>query len=275
MRAIAAKSLLGCLLGLPVVALAQDYLPPVDRFYAGVGRYWSDNDLDTRWDATDGSQGTNVNFQRDLGFEDKQGALFWNIGGSLGAGHQHKIDAFGYDYDDESIRLLNRDLGIEDNTYPVDAAFAGELDVKVTGLSYTWFFNRSDQHAFGVGLGAVRYEVSADLAAAVVSEGSSITYENRLSEDAWAPMLRAEYAYSFAEHWRWGATLSYVKKSGGNVSGDAVDAQVEVEYFPWQHFGFSLRYNYNDVDLDFERRRFDGNVNLKNRGPQLLAMVRF
>lgn len=275
MRAIVAKLLLACVPGLPGMALAQDSLPPVDRFYAGAGWYWSDNDLDTRWDATDGSLGTRVDFQRDLGFDDGQGALVWNVGGSLGANRQHKLDAFGYDYDDESVRLLDRELGIEDNVYPVDAAFAGTLDVKITGLSYTWLFHHTDRQAFGVGLGAVRYEVDADLAAAADVDGTMVTYENAFSEDAWAPMLRAEYVHAFAERWRWGAVLSYVKKSGGNVTGDAVDAQVEVEYFPWQHFGFSLRYNYNDVDLDFERSRFDGNVNLKNRGPQLLAMVRF
>lgn len=56
------------------------------------------------------------------------------------------------------------------------------------------------------------------------------------------------------------------RKNSGNVTGDALDAQVERAYFPWQRFGFSLRYNHHDVDLDFERARFDGNVNLNIRG---------
>jgi len=270
------KDIRRCLVPLALMLSAHAYaVEPVDRFYVGVGHYWSDNDLDTRWDSSDGSLGTTINFQRDLGFEDSQGALFWNVGGSLGEDHQHKFDAFSYDYDDESVRLLSRDLNIEENTYPAAAAFAGSLDIKISGLSYTWFFNRSEHHAFGVGVGAVRYDLSADLAAALVTEEQSVSVENRFSEDAWAPMLRAEYVQSLAEHWRWGAALSYVKKSGGNVSGDAVDAQVKVEYFPWEHFGFSLRYNYNDVDLDFDRSRFDGNINLKNRGPQLVAVLRY
>jgi hypothetical protein len=29
------------------------------------------------------------------------------------------------------------------------------------------------------------------------------------------------------------------------------------------------------VDLDFTRSRFDGNLNLDNRGPQLLGKLRF
>lgn len=105
--------------------------------------------------------------------------------------------------------------------------------------------------------------------------GTPVAYANDLSEDAWAPMLRAEYAHVLSARWRWGASLAYTRKNGGNVAGDAMDAQVELEYFPWERFGFSLRYNYNHVDLDFTRSRFDGNLNLDNRGPQLLGKLRF
>ncbi len=266
-----------CLLlaGTPFTAIAQDTLPPVDRFYLGAGRYWADHDLDTRWDASNGAMGTHVNFQRDLGFVDKQDALVWNIGGSVGEARRHKFDAFGYDYDDDTTRRLDRTLQIGDNAYPVDADMAGRMDLKITGVSYTWLFHHDGQRAFGVGLGAMRYDVDIDLDATATVAGAPVAYANMLSEDEWAPMLRVEYAHALSAHWRWGASLAYTKKTGGNVTGDARDVQVELEYFPWQRVGFSLRYNYNDVDLDFERTRFDGNLNLNNRGPQLLAMLRF
>ncbi|WP_334180039.1 hypothetical protein [Pseudoxanthomonas sp.] len=272
------RSAVFCLLlgaGLPTMAAAQEFLPPVDRFYAGAGRYWADHDLDTRWDASDGAVGTHVNFQRDLGFVDRQDALVWSIGGSVGAERRHKLDAFGYDYDDASTRVLDRALEIGDNAYPVDAAFDGRLDLDITGVSYTWMFLQDGRRAFGVGLGAMRYEIAADLDASAAVAGTPVAYANDLSEDAWAPMLRAEYAHSLSEHWRWGASLAYTKKTGGNVTGDARDVQVRLDYLPWQRFGFSLRYNYNDVDLDFTRTRFDGNLDLNNRGPQLLALLRF
>lgn len=270
----AALCLLLCA-GLPATSLAQDALPPVDRFHVGAGRYRADHDLDTRWDASDGALGTHVNFQRDLGFVDRQDALVWSIGGSLGEERRHAFDAFGYDYDDDTTRLLDRTLQIGDNAYPVGADLAGRMDLKVTGVSYTWLFHHDGQRAFGVGLGAMRYDVEIDLEATAVVAGAPVAYANTLSEDEWAPMLRAEYAQSLSDRWRWGASLAYTKKTGGNVTGDARDLQVRLEYFPWQRVGFSLRYNYNDVDLDLERTRFDGNLNLNNRGPQLLAMLRF
>jgi len=267
---------LGLLLaGTSFTAAAQDRLPAVDRFYLGAGRYWADHDLDTRWDASDGAMGTHVNFQEDLGFIDRQDALVWNIGGSFGEERRHKLDAFGYDYDDDTRRLLDRTLEIGDNAYPVDADLTGSLDLKITGVSYTWFFHQDGRRAAGVGLGAMRYDIDAELDATATVAGSPVAYANDLSEAEWAPMLRVEYAHALSAHWRWGASLAYTRKNSGNVTGDALDAQVELEYFPWERFGFSLRYNYNDVDLDFERTRFDGNLNLNNRGPQVLGMFRF
>ena len=35
-----------------------------------------------------------------------------------------------------------------------------------------------------------------------------------------------------------GDALAYTGKDSGNVTGDAMEAQVEVEYFPWKYFGF-------------------------------------
>jgi hypothetical protein len=102
-----------------------------------------------------------------------------------------------------------------------------------------------------------------------------VTAEERLDEDAWAPMLRVEYHRSLGEYWRMGGQISCVKKSGDDTSGGAVDTNVHLESFPWENFGFGLRYNYDDVDLDFDRSGFAGELNFKNRGPQIVATVRF
>lgn len=247
---------------------------PVDRFQMLLGAYAIQNDLDLRWDSS-AAEGTRVDFHRDLGFDDSRTRPYWGLNGLLGEHHQ--LSAFGYKFASEGEKVLERDYVIDGTVYPTDAAFAGDLQVKMNGLAYTWLFHRAADSAAGVGLGAVRYEVSADLAAAVLDgeSGDVETVEKRVSEAAWAPMLRASYARALARQWRVAGEVAYVKKSGGNASGDAIDANVRLECFPWQHFGFALRYNYNDVDLGFRRSGFRGDINLKNRGPQLLASYRF
>ncbi|MFT3669653.1 MAG: hypothetical protein QM795_13995 [Pseudoxanthomonas sp.] len=246
---------------------------PVDKFQVSLGSYLVNHDVDLQWNSPELGAGSRINFKRDLGFDDSESDYIWSLGGTIG--QHHKLSAFGYRYDSDGERLLAEDFVIDDAEFPSEAAFAGHLDVKVTGIAYTWLFHHGERSAAGVGIGAVRYDVSADLAAASLTGEGTVTIEKKLAEDAWAPMLRAEYNRSLAEHWRMGGQISYVKKSGGDTSGDAIDANVRLEYFPWENFGFGLHYNYNDVDLDFDRSRFNGSVNLKNRGPQLVATLRF
>lgn len=248
-------------------------LEPVDRFKLSIGSYAIDHDLDLRWDSAEAGAGSDINFHRDLGFDDSRTDLFWSLDGVLG--EHHKVSAFGYHYDSGGQRLLAEDLDIDDSLFPVNAAFAGDMEVRMAGVAYTWLFHRSDLSAAGVGIGAVRYDATADLAAVIETDEGLVSAEERLDEDAWAPMLRVEYHHALGERWRVGGQVSYVKKSGGDTSGDAVDVNVHLEYFPWEHVGFGLRYNYNDVDLDFERSRFTGKLNLKNQGPQIAAIVRF
>ncbi len=255
----------------PMWALA---IEPVDRFSLSIGAYTIGHELDLRWDASEIDTGTHVNFHRDLGFDNSKREILWAVNGLLG--EHHKLSAFGFGYDSSGERLLNADLEIGGETFPSEGAFAGKMEVKHVGLAYTWLFHHNERSAFGLGIGAIRYDVSADLAAAAaIGEGGISSIEQNFSESSWAPLLRLDYAHAVADHWRVGAELSYVKKAGGSTSGKAVDANIRIEYFPWQHFGFAIRYNYNDVELDFNSASFNADVDLRNRGPQLIATYRF
>lgn len=264
------------LLALPMLAGITDAgaVEPVDRFYASLGAYKADNDIKLRWDPSSGeTQGTHVSVKRDFSMPLDSTEPFFEIGGTIG--RRHRLKAFHYGYDSEGSRILERDLIIGDDVYSATAAFEGDIDISLLGASYSWLFHHSDRGAFGVGLGAIRYKVSASLAAAIESDGEVASVSSAISEAHWAPLLHMEYVRSVAEHWRFGVDASYVRKSGSRVSGSATDLGVKAEYFPWEHFGFALRYNYNDINLEFDRGDYRGKIDINNRGPQLVATYRF
>ncbi|HLR77447.1 MAG TPA: hypothetical protein VK062_00200, partial [Burkholderiaceae bacterium] len=60
-----------------------------------------------------------------------------------------------------------------------------------------------------------------------------------------------------------------------SISGDAVDFNAKITYFPLRHLGVALGYIYNDLDLDFDKSRFNGDLDIKTHGPQLTATYRF
>lgn len=274
----------------PVLALAAFALPtavraetlaPLDRYSLSIGAYRASNDVGLNWEPSNGTlPGSHLDLDRDLGLDLDRTEGLLEAAATFGHGgashHRHKLELFRYGYDASSSRTLDGEYRIGDDVFVEGAVFEGDFDVRLLGASYTWFFHHDDRSAFGVGVGAIRYRVSAAFAAAAVEgEGQVDAVSAAMSESAWVPQVHAEYVRSLSPHWRVGADASFVKKSGGGVSGKAIDVGAKVDYFHWQHFGFSLRYNYNDIDLDFEKSRFTGGIDIKTRGPQLLATLRF
>jgi hypothetical protein len=93
---------------------------------------------------------------------------------------------------------------------------------------------------------------------------------DRFSRDEWPHAARRVCAVAAGTR-ATGAALAYTGKDSGNVTGDAMEAQVEVEYFPLGVFRLLVALQRQRRELDFERTRFDGNLNLDNRGPQRWA----
>lgn len=263
-------------LALPAMAGATDAaaVEAVDRFYISAGAYKANNDVTLRRDSASGTtQGTHVDLKRDFGLDMDKTESYLEIGGTIG--RRHRLKAFRYGHDASATRVLERDLVIGDDIYRETAAATGDIDIGLLGASYSWLLHHGERSAFGIGLGAIRYKVSANLAAALDNDGEIEAVASSISESHWAPLLHLEYIRSIADHWRVGVDASYVRKSGGKVSGDAIDLGVKAEFFPWEHFGFALRYNYNDIDLEFEHSGHRDEINIKNRGPQLVATYRF
>lgn len=255
-------------------------LAPVDGYFLSVGAYRASNDARLNWEPSGGTApGSRIDLQRDLGLDLDGTEGFFEAGASFGhggrSGHRHKFETFRYGYDANSSMTLTDGYRIGDDVFVEGADFEGAFDVKLLGASYTWFFHHNDRSAFGVGVGAIRYDVSAALAAAVDTDGEVDAVSAAFSESNWVPQIHAEYVRSLSAHWRVGLDASFVEKSGGGFSGRAVDVGAKVDYFPWEHFGFSLRYNYNDIDLDFRKSRFTGGVDIETHGPQLMATLRF
>ena len=271
-----ATALCGVLLA--PAALAED-LQPLDKYWFGIGVYQSDNGLDIRVDGQDIVTGTDVSFQDDLGFDGHETSLVYDLGATFAERHQLSIT--GHRYKDSASKILDRDLDINDHVYEVDAQFHGTKDIDVVSAAYTWFFHRDERSAFGVGLGATYYSIGLGLSAEATVSGeggqTTATVEDDWSEAAWLPMMRLQYSQVLNDQWRFNVELAGVRKSEGSsrVSGKARDASVSVDYFPWKNVGFTLKYNYDDIDLRYNHSRYRGTMRLINQGPQLMATFKF
>lgn len=263
----------------PVVQASPANHPALDRAWLRVGVFDARSNLDLRWDASldlPGS-GSDIASRDDLGLRRQQRRPAFEFGVLLADRHQLKV--YGRSVEARGQRDLQRDLSIDGELYPVGAQVDTRFELDQLGVAWTAFAWQSERAAFGVGVGALRYQldlkVLADIETEVEGMPLSTQLRSGLAEQQWLPLLRAEYDHRLSERWRLGSELAWVRKPSGRVRGNAFEAAVELEYLPNDRWGIALRYTLDRVDLDYRRTALAADFKLQNSGPQLLARWRF
>lgn len=266
-------------LAAPAANAAEPAHPALDRAWLRLGVFDARSDLDLRWDTSldlPGS-GTVVESRRDLGLQRKQRRPAFELGVLLADRHQLKV--YGRSVESGGERFLQRDLSIDGQIYPTDALVDSRIELDQLGVAWTVFAWQSERSAFGVGVGALRYQLDLSLRADIETEVEGVPVQTQLrsglAEQQWLPLLRAEFDRRLSEHWRLGSELAWVRKPSGRVRGNALEAAIELEYLPSPRWGVALRYELDRIDLDYRRSALAADLKLQNRGPQLLARWRF
>ena len=266
----------------PLPALADADAPVLlDRFYVSADLQSSAVDFDVRWDYDDESRGREVGFG-ELGLAHVTGHM-WEAGATLGG--VHRFEAFGWNFGDKGFGRLPNEVVVHGNTVAAGTRVNSYLNVNTQGIAYTWFFNRGERHAFGVGVGAVRYELTGQADFNVAGFPGSFIIDNHFGEKIDMPIVRAEYVRAFAEKWRFVADASYAHRGSDNAKGRGTEANAGIEFLPVRHLSLAVRYNHARVDLDLRGRPpeetsaadpdYWGAMRMRHSGPQLIASLRF
>lgn len=274
------RCLLSCALAVlasiaaPAAGVAAAIQPPspLDRVSLWLGGYFSTSDtsLGVRGAGRFAGIGGKLGFEDDLGFRkhtlDPRAHLDFLLGDSQGFSFDyyriHRDRSVGYE---QPIPVLDTDVG---------ARVAGTLDYDFGAASYRWWFGRAGD-AFGIGLGAARYELDFTVDAAAHAGDHAASFSGRYREMAWAPMLTLAWRHAFDPHWRMYMDLAGVRKNGGRLSGHSWNAALGVEWFPWQHLGFALEYSAARLHLDRHYHQGVATLDLDSDGPTLYLRARF
>jgi len=251
----------------------------LDSAWLRLGVLDTRSSLDLRWDASLDLPGTgsDIDSRDDLDLRRQQRRPAFELGVLLAERHQLKV--YGRSVESRGQRDLQRDLSIDGQLYPLGARIDTRFELDQLGLAWTAFAWQSEKAAFGVGIGALRYQLDLNLEAEIETVVEGVPLRTRLrsglAEQQWLPLLRAEYDQRLSERWRIGSEVAWVRKPSGRVRGNALEAAVELEYLPSARWGIALRYEVDHVDLDYRRSALAADLKLQNSGPQLLARWRF
>lgn len=261
-----------CLYSAP--AATQD-TAVLDRVYVSGAIPTESAEFGARWDYQDLARGTQLDYYDDLGLPDFDESLR-KAGVTLSG--SHRVQATRWKIGNAYRGRTTKPLIIEGSGFSSGTAISNMLDAKIETLSYTWFFKRDAEQAFGIGVGASRIRIENNLSAIVEGFPGDFEIDSSANERVTLPHVRAEYARLIGD-WRVGADASFGRRNGGLLEARSHEAGISLEYLPAAVMAVGLRYSIHRTELErtgpAAESPFTGNLRINSATPQLYITLRY
>jgi hypothetical protein len=273
--------LLPLLFALAAPAGAQS-LTPLDRFSVSVGAFNSRISLDgrVRGEGTLDGRLRRYTDEFDLGSRRPVGIaeMSWS------PFERHELSLrYSRDTYRRAVQLSD-ELRFEGEVFPIDAELTARARFTSLELDYIWWMYATDASAFGVQLGALRYEAGLALRGTVSSDGNgTVDLDADGKRRLHAPLIGIAGRHVFGERMRGFAELRAIRLDYKRLEGTAVSANIGVEYYFTDNIGVVLQYA--DTRVRAERRlsgsnefgegRLEGRAELGLSGAQAMLKWRF
>ena len=245
--------------------------PTGKRFAIAGGGFWPKLDTKVRVDASDGTLGTNLDFESNLGMEDTK-ALFiglarWRISRRNAIDFQvFNLDRSGQEISDTFIRF--GDVIFLPNI-PINSFF--DSDIYSAAWSYSFVHNPTTDIAFQIGLNIQDIAVGLSGPAGIITEEASFT--------APLPTFGATLQHFFTDKWafdfRLGVFAIDLDLDDDSLSGEVVNLSGGLSWDTWKHMGFRASLDYFHVKVDVDATDWSGALRYDWWGPTLSLNVFF
>lgn len=241
--------------------------PITDRFSIRGTYYNGSVDTIFRLDDPDGTSGTLINAEDELGLDDQidlgRLELYFRFGqrGRLRADY-FKINRF-------ARTTLERTIEFGEDTFVAGERVETQLDLRSLAFTYTYSFWQSERFEVGAGLGLHLLEVKAI--------GEAIDRLDREEESGIAPFptVALDGTYRISDRFAVTARAQYFSASVEEVEGSLTEFHLDVQYRWKPNLTVGLGYWHFDVDFTVDDDDFPGLFNLETQGPELFFRASF
>jgi len=238
-----------------------------DRFSIAAEVSWVNLDTNLRLDSKTLGVGTELDFESDGGLASSKTvpslSFDWQIA------RRHRLGGWWQNVDRSNTTQILKEIRFGDQVFPVNELVTFGLGEEEIGLSYTYFLNRRERFAFGLGGGVRTLRVSARLAARNLELASKGEFTGPL------PFVWAELRSAVGSRWRFIGNLGLFYISIGDFTGRqlVLDTSMEHLTLEWLSLGGGLRIGH--VNVDVETSTYAGAANVNIGSARVFARARF
>ena len=243
---------------------------PLDTFSIRVGGFLSQVNTEIRADdPLTGRQGSLIDFDQELGLEDRE--LIEFVGLAWRPWQRHEFGVSHFHERLEGGRRLGRDLEFAGHVFEFNADVYSKLVMESFEFHYTWWATVHEDWAAGIRFGYLDYRIATQVILLVSETGSSEVagLRARTAYSFPAPSIGFDLRIQPAERWRVNASVGWLEADLERISPQILTARIGLEYLPWENIGLWVDAGLNHLDADIDREHVGGSVLIEEGGLRL------
>ncbi|MBO9667440.1 MAG: hypothetical protein J7501_11595 [Bdellovibrio sp.] len=254
-----------------------DPSPSEEMFIFHLGYFLPSFDTKLRIDNSQLGRGDEVNLEKDLGLDVEEttirGDVMWRMS------EHNKLTLGVFHLNRNGTKVLNRQIQIGDQIYPVGATVNNNFNFTVVPISWSYAFIKKPTWEVSAGAGLQWSSINFRIDGSASLSGISNSREARASANAPLPLLGIDAKYYIFPSWSVGSNLGvFAYKVGAanmTMQGNIVNATVSTDWWFSTYVGAGFAVNWFYVGVDVSSGPWTGDFNYQYLGPQLYLSGRF
>ena len=218
--------------------------------------------------------GTQIDLEEDLDLGDRKTLPAFFAGARVGSGIV--LGAEYYSLSRESTVGIDREIVIEDVTYPVGASLTSGFDTDIYRFTVGWAFVRNPNLELGAAIGLHATDISLTVSGEGRIGNTGLSVQQRQQELlAPLPTIGAFFSWEPVPRLTVGARIDWLSLSIGDYDGRLINTQATLSYRFTRNFGVGIMYRYVDYRVDAEKERYNARFTYQFSGPALFLEIGF
>lgn len=241
------------------------------RFRLMVGGFFPINNTEVQVGNNSGDIGTDIDFEKDLGFKDNTSTFYANFMWRASKRSRFELEYFVLNR--TASKIIDREIHFGDNVYPVSARVDAFFDSEIIRFTYGYAIVCKPKYEIGLLIGT--HLMFVDVGLRIDTSSGNAEVSDDFNFTAPIPDLGIWSEIVLTKKMGLYANVNYLAIKIDNIDGRLISYNLSLLYNVYKNFSLTAGYTGLNIRVDVEKEKGSGYFKWGYNGPSLTATYTF